>query len=434
MDLGFRKMTLFLSDLLALYVSLGVTIFIGYFGEFDVDLYVSHAIPFSFLYLIWLTILYVFDLYDLSVPMTSAPFLRRWVGALALLLGTGITFFYAFPFLGISPKTNLAIHVAVFGLLAYLARRSFLKHASVWSIGLLDLSPEESREMERIIHAYRHQGYTCASLGEEGSDLPTMIQQHRVHVVILPRSMFSNKDRVAQMYQSLGTGVVFLDLPAAYEMFARRIPVDSIDERWFLQYLQLPSQRSFVALKRFMDICGAFVLLVFTSPFWFIIAVLIKVTDSGPVFYRQQRIGQHRERFSIIKFRTMRMDAEAQGVQWASKQDTRVTRVGAFLRRTHLDELPQMLNVLKGELSLVGPRPERPEFVNQLEVEIPHYRARHFIKPGFTGWAQIKFRYARSVEDSKTKFEYDLYYIKNRSAIMDVLILLKTIQLFFRHA
>ncbi|MBI4435307.1 sugar transferase [Candidatus Uhrbacteria bacterium] len=434
MDLGFRKAILLLSDLVILYFSLWVAVWVGFWGQLDTTLYFSHAIPFTFLFGIWMVILYILDLYDLSVPITSAAFLRRWALALGLFLGSGVVFFYAVPSLGITPKTNLLVHVLLFGFLAYLARRSFLQHAAVWRIGLLDLSQEESHEMSRIIHAYRHQGYTCVPLEGEGNDLPALIEKHHVHVVILPRSMFSNKERVAQMYQSLGTGVEFLDLPAAYEMFARRVPVDSIDERWFLQYLQLPSQTSFETLKRLVDLCGSFVLLVLSVPFWVLIAALIKVGDGGPVFYRQERVGQHRHLFSIMKFRTMRTDAEAQGAQWASKEDARITRVGAFLRRTHLDELPQMLNVLKGDLSLVGPRPERPEFVRQLEVEIPHYRARHFIKPGFTGWAQIKFRYARSVSDSKTKFEYDLYYIKNRSLIMDALILLKTIQLFFRGA
>jgi len=128
----------------------------------------------------------------------------------------------------------------------------------------------------------------------------------------------------------------------------------------------------------------------------------------------------------------MHQDAEKSGPVWAQASDTRVTYVGSFLRKTHLDELPQMINILKGEISLVGPRPERPEFMTLLEREIPFYRVRHFVQPGFTGWAQIKFRYARSVMDSKRKFEYDLYYIKNRSVVLDVLILLKTIPLLFR--
>jgi exopolysaccharide biosynthesis polyprenyl glycosylphosphotransferase len=432
MDLLFRKILLLITDAMLLYVSLGLTILIGFWGQFNGALYLSHAAPFSFLYLIWLVLFYTFDLYDLSVPVTSAPFLRRWMFALVLLLGSGMAFFYIVPVTGIAPKTNLVIHVFLFWCLAYVARRLFLKHRTAWKIGLGELSAQDTQEIERVIHAYRHQGYTCVRLQLNEGQFAQMIRESKVRVVILPRSFFLQPVRLSQVYQCLGTGVVFLDLPGAFELFARRIPVKSIDEQWFLQHLQVSAQTSYRFFKRIIDLCGAVLLLALTFPIWFAIAIAIKLEDGGPVIYTQKRVGQHGTPFSILKFRTMRTDAELYGAQWASKMDSRVTRVGDILRRTHLDELPQMINVLKGELSLVGPRPERPEFVHKLETEIPHYHARHFIKPGFTGWAQIKFRYARSVLDSQKKFEYDLYYMKNRSLILDVLILLKTVQLIFR--
>ncbi len=431
MDLGLRKVSLFMSDVLALYASLFVTTCIGFWGEFDIGVYVLHAAPFTLIYILWLIILYIVDLYDLSIPVASALFFRRWVGALTLLFLTGIAFFYVFPFYGIAPKTNLLIHIILFGALSYAARRIFVRHTD-WRIGLFGLNEREQEEIKKEIDTYQHQGYVCVSL--EDDHLATLVAREQIRVVILPRWLFSDKPTLLQMYQSLGRGVIFLDLPAAFEMFARRIPVDSIDERWFLQHLQLPSQAVLKTLKRFFDVVGATLLLMLSSPLWVLFGLLIKLQDGGPIFYTQKRVGFHGKEFSIIKFRTMRPDAESHGVQWATKKDTRATPIGAFLRRTHLDELPQMLNVLRGDLSLVGPRPERPEFVAQLEQEVPHYRSRGLVKPGFTGWAQIKFRYARSVSDSKTKFEYDLYYIKNRSLIMDVLILLKTIQLFFRQS
>ena len=182
-----------------------------------------------------------------------------------------------------------------------------------------------------------------------------------------------------------------------------------------------------------MDIILALALLIATLPLWPIIALFIKVEDGGPIFYRQERIRKDGKPFFLIKFRSMNQEAEAKtGAIWAKEKDPRITRVGKFLRRVHLDELPQMLNILKGEISLVGPRPERPEFISQLEKEIPHYRMRHLIKPGFTGWAQLKFRYGRSVMDAREKFQYDLYYLKNRSLFLDLGILLKTFQLFFK--
>lgn len=227
-------------------------------------------------------------------------------------------------------------------------------------------------------------------------------------------------------------GVTFLEPTVAFEFFARRVPLSAVDHYWFLRNVQDREHGFSRLIKRAFDLIAASCLLLISLPFWFFIYIAIKLEDNGPVFYRQTRMGWGRKLFDVYKFRTMRIDAEKDGAVWAQKDDQRVTRIGKILRWTHLDELPQMLNVLIGDISLVGPRPERPEFVMQLENQIPHYHVRHFIKPGFTGWAQIRYRYARSVSDSQTKFEYDLYYIKNRSFVLDVLILLKTAQLLFR--
>jgi len=186
-------------------------------------------------------------------------------------------------------------------------------------------------------------------------------------------------------------------------------------------------------IKRVIDVILALLMLLISFFFWPFIALAIKLEDSGPIFYRQERIGKDKKPFLLIKFRSMKKKAERYGQPvWAEKKDPRITRVGKLLRRTHLDEIPQMLNILKGDIGLVGPRPERPEFAAQLEKEIPYFPMRHIIKPGFTGWAQIKFRYARSVVDSLEKFQYDLYYLKNRSLMLDLRILLKTFKLFFR--
>jgi len=212
-----------------------------------------------------------------------------------------------------------------------------------------------------------------------------------------------------------------------------KIQISSISENWLLENLKEKERGFYNKAKRIMDIILASLILLLTFPFWLFIALTIKFEDRGPVFYFQERVGKNKKTFLLIKFRSMKVGAEKEtGPVWAKKEDSRVSKVGKILRITHLDELPQMINVLKGDISLVGPRPERPEFVAQLEKEIPYYHIRHLIKPGFTGWAQIKFRYARSVVDSLEKFQYDLYYLKNRSLILDLKILLKTLQLFFK--
>ena len=180
--------------------------------------------------------------------------------------------------------------------------------------------------------------------------------------------------------------------------------------------------------KRLMDIMLSIGLLTILSPLLLLVALIIKLDSPGPILYRQERVGMNGRLFQVIKFRSMVSDAEKRGAIWASKNDSRVTKVGAFIRKTRIDEIPQAFNVLVGEMSFVGPRPERPQFVALLEKEIPFYQDRHKVKPGITGWAQVEFEYGASVEDARVKHTYDLYYIKNFSVIFDLIILLKTVR------
>ena len=179
--------------------------------------------------------------------------------------------------------------------------------------------------------------------------------------------------------------------------------------------------------RRTLDVIGSLMLLAFTFPLLLLVAFLIKVDSTGPVLYRQSRVGLHGRIFTILKFRSMRVDAEAAGPRWATDRDPRMTRIGAFIRATRLDEVPQLLNVLRGEMSLVGPRPERPHFVQQLAAIIPRYNERTHVLPGITGWAQINYPYGASVEDARAKLAFDLFYINNRALLLDLRILLRTI-------
>ncbi len=181
-------------------------------------------------------------------------------------------------------------------------------------------------------------------------------------------------------------------------------------------------------MKRGFDIIMALSLLIFTFPVLVACAVAVKVSSPGPVFYKQIRVGRHGKHFSILKFRSMIKDAEKDGARWAAPADERITKVGAFLRRSRLDEIPQVINILRGEMSFVGPRPERPEFTQMLVKHLPHYNERHLMKPGLTGWAQVNSPYGASVEDSRDKLTYDLYYVKNFSLILDLFIIIKTVR------
>ncbi|MBI4256914.1 exopolysaccharide biosynthesis polyprenyl glycosylphosphotransferase [Candidatus Uhrbacteria bacterium] len=427
-----RKILIFFGDILLLLGTMVVTLLFGFWGSFESGIFFSHVLAFSFLFLVWLVILYSLDLYDLSLPI-SFSVLSRFFLAWVCFLATGAGYFYLVAFTQLNPKTNLVTYVSLFIGTAFIWRLVFsLKLSAIasWRIGFLDVG-EEEQELRQSIESLKQHGYQYIPVSIDRG-LEEQIKEYHLQALVFPHGFFSDPKHIQTLYACLGEGVSFFEPAQVYEVFTRRIPLSTIDQQWFIRNLQEKERGISLRLKQTFDMVGALLILVLTLPLWMLIALAIKLEDGGAIFYEQQRVGKHGKTFFIKKFRTMRNDAEVGGVQWAQESDPRVTRVGRVLRTTHLDELPQMLNVLKGDLSLVGPRPERPEFVRVLETEIPHYHVRHFIKPGFTGWAQIKFRYARSVSDSKTKFEYDLYYLKNRSPIMDALILLKTVQLFFR--
>jgi exopolysaccharide biosynthesis polyprenyl glycosylphosphotransferase len=188
-------------------------------------------------------------------------------------------------------------------------------------------------------------------------------------------------------------------------------------------------------LKRVADFTFSFLFLAAVLPITLLVAIAIKLETKGPVFYRQERVGLNGEIFRVWKFRSMRIDAEKDGVpRWASSKDDRVTRVGRFIRKVRIDEIPQVLNVLKGDMSFVGPRPERPYFVQQLRQKIPYYDIRHRVKPGITGWAQVSYRYGETVEDARQKLAFDLYYVKKDDFFLDMAILVQTVRvILFAH-
>ena len=217
------------------------------------------------------------------------------------------------------------------------------------------------------------------------------------------------------------------DAVAFYERLNQKIALEGLTPSYLVFHggFRWPSR----AVKRGMDILLATLALLITIPLWIVLPILIKLSSQGPVFYRQERVGWQGRRFTILKFRSMQQNAEAAGCAiWAEEYDRRATAVGRFMRRYRLDELPQLLNVLRGDMSMVGPRPERPEFIGRLSRDVPYYSYRLAVKPGITGWAQVKFRYGATVQDAAEKLQYDLYYIKHMSVRLDGLIALKTIR------
>lgn len=260
------------------------------------------------------------------------------------------------------------------------------------------------------------------------ADLEDVVDRHRVDMLVMSEGTERLEvfERAARCAEHNDTRLVSLN--AFNELVFQRVAVEELNSAW-LQHIMHPRYRPAPrVLIRALDIAGAVVIGVLTMPIWLITALLVKLEDGGPVFYSQERCGERGRVFTIVKFRSMRPDAEAHGARWsAGKDDDRITRVGAVIRRLHIDELPQLLNVLHGDMSIVGPRPERPEFVYGLEREIPFYNRRHLVKPGITGWAQVRAGYGMSDEGAMIKLSRDLFYLKHQSLFLYVYILLATV-------
>ena len=256
-----------------------------------------------------------------------------------------------------------------------------------------------------------------------------LARAHNVTMIVLLPDAPIDEEIAETLLQAKLHGQMIVDVRSFCEHMVHRLPVSQISSEWLLteEGFSLNTRGSLRRMKRVLDLCAAFILLVCTSPIMLLAALAVRFESPGPVIYSQRRVGLFGKTFTVFKFRSMRNDAEKNGAVWAMKSDPRVTKVGKFIRKTRIDELPQLWNVLKGEMSLIGPRPERPEFVEELEKEIPFYSLRHAVKPGVTGWAQVCYPYGSSVDDSRRKLEYDLYYAKNMSLLLDIKIVLKTI-------
>jgi sugar transferase (PEP-CTERM system associated) len=260
-------------------------------------------------------------------------------------------------------------------------------------------------------------------------NLKRFVENLGVSEVVLALEERRNSLPLSDLLRIKTAGVHVNDFSSFIERETGRVDLDTVNPSWLIFSDGFSSGRAVSSVaKRLFDITASLLLLLFTLPLIVIFAVLVKLDSRGPALFHQRRVGLYGQTFDVVKLRSMRLDAEAGGAQFASKNDPRVTRVGRFIRKVRIDELPQVWSVLKGEMSFVGPRPERPEFVADLEDKLPYYAERHMVKPGITGWAQVNFPYGASLEDSRHKLEYDLYYAKNYTPFLDLLIILQTLR------
>ncbi|MDD6088743.1 MAG: sugar transferase [Desulfovibrionaceae bacterium] len=275
---------------------------------------------------------------------------------------------------------------------------------------------------------YNHSSLAGACLGTPLEVESVAEKYHATMIVLLPDAPLDD-DIATNLLQAKLHGRMIVDVRSFCEHMTHRLPVSQIDSGWLLTEsgFSLNTRGSLRRLKRAFDVASSLSLLLLTLPIMLIAAVCIRLESPGPVIYCQKRVGLFGRTFTIFKFRSMRQDAEKNGAVWAAEHDPRITRFGRFIRKTRIDELPQLWNVLNGDMSLIGPRPERPEFVAQLERQIPFYGLRHAVKPGVSGWAQVCYPYGSTVDDARRKLEFDLYYVKNMSLLLDIHIVLKTI-------
>ncbi len=417
---------------------------------FTLEFIWPRAFWFVVLPLLWLALAHANDYYNLRITSHFSSSITRlaWI-TLQLLLAYGIFFLLsprdALPRLFILYYAGLSLAL----IMAWRAGRLFLtrwssfrRRALIVGTGSASqviweaIEQEVQRDYEIVgcvtsAHALASPVGQTELLGT-GKELPRLVQQYGISELIVSYVNDVPNDIFQGLMNCYGQGTAIVPMPMLYEQITGRIPIELVDQH--LWALVLPHEEHslafhvYQALKRIMDSLLALVGLALFAVCFPALALAIKLDSPGPIFYRQERVGKGGKVFRIVKLRSMINDAEKlTGARWADAHDKRITRVGRIMRKTRLDEVPQLFNVLVGDMSLVGPRPERPEFVRLLTSEIPFYPTRHAAKPGLTGWAQIRYRYGNSTEDALRKLQYDLYYIRHQSFIFDLLILARTI-------
>ena len=433
----FKQIILIFGDVLILYASLIITLWLRYGKLFYAALIGYHIEPFTIIFGIWIVIFYIADLYDLQALKNNFEFKKRFWSAVFLNVIIAALFFYSLPDFKISPKTNLGIFLIIFGGLNYLWRQIYnlaLSKTGTASRVLLIGSNKTAEEIANKIENNPQLGYKIKYWMKGGSEdkefehLSQIVIANKINTVVIPAHLKKDSKSAKLIYKTLILGIEVMDLSRLYELIFQKIPLAELEEVWFLENLE-KKHKIYELISRPLEFILASILTILLLPLAIVIVILIKITSPGSAFFAQKRLGKNGKEFIIWKFRTMKIDAEKDGPRWANyHKDERVTPIGHLLRRSHIDELPQLYNILKGELSFVGPRPERPEFVEKLRKELPYYDLRHLANPGITGWAQINYRYAASIEDGYQKLQYDIYYIKNNSPLLDFLIILKTIK------
>ena len=409
----------------------------------------SLILPKSFLIaLVFQLFLHLRDVYDLRKTLSMPEYFLKLGEALLFSSGVLWILYYIFPALLVGRGVYIISLVLISAFLLvwhalvrlYIRRRAPNTRLLVLGTGRLarDLVRQIIRRPELGMQVQGFVGDDPALVGVSlvnpkvvglVAELPRLVKQHKADRIVVELQDRRGTLPFQDLLDFKTRGIAIEDATTVYEQVTGKIAIENLKPSWLIFNSGFRVSRSLLIQKRILSILVSTVLLILFAPVTLLLMVLIRLGSPGPIFHRQQRVGQDGCVFTLWKFRSMYEDAEADtGPVWAEKHDPRATPIGRFMRRTRLDELPQLYNVLVGNMSLVGPRPERPEFVTELSTGIPYYHLRHSVKPGITGWAQINYRYASSIAQTTEKLQYDLFYIKNMSMLLDALIVLETIK------
>lgn len=444
-----KRLFLFLGDVLILYLSLYLTLFFRYGLDFSSQISI-HLIPFSLLFIFWIIVFYIAGLYELNLSKNLPDFYSSLFNSIAISTALSVIFFYLIDIkiVQIAPRRNLLIYLVVFtGLISLwrylynrLLEKTFKNNTII--VGFDQISFEFAKFLIRNPQ-YGYNLKYAFDISEQAAfsfrdidfrqlrgtkDMERILNDEHINTIILNPEAYRLPNIIDFFYKASKKGIQFVNLATAYERILKKVPLEAISQLWFLEKVSRAEKRFYEFVKRLIDLVLSLIGLVALIVIFPFTGPAIKLTSPGPLFYRQKRVGKGGKIFEVVKFRTMVDGAEKNGAVWAQKDDHRVFEVGRFLRKTRLDELPQVLNILKGEMSVVGPRAERPEFVEKLKKDIPFYEERLLVRPGLSGWAQINYGKDLDSNDTKEKLQYDLYYIKNRSFTIDLAVILKTIK------
>lgn len=455
-DFLLRRLVLVAGDYavfaLSLFLALGLRD-----GRVDIGHFRDHLLPFGILWTIWIVVFYINGLYEPEAIRDRLRLFRNYLEAMVANLVVGFAFFYLVPVFGIAPRTNLFLHFAVALLLGYGWRVAYNARIfpSLFRNRVLFVGPaQEAGAVIRLLKDGRL-GYALAAVvatdggpkpenapawSDRLSDLPKLLEQEQVQTLVVGHRPDEIPGLADALYPSLFSRISLIDRASLEEAVTGKVPLEHVSQLWFLEHIHEQEKAWIDAAKRVIDVALAIPFGIATILMLPFVALAIRLSSPGPVFIRQTRIGKLNRPFTLIKFRSMHAlspdgSAETKGAQFTkdAKTDPRLFPVGRILRQTRLDEFPQIWNILRGDLSFVGPRPERPEFVEPLQAKMPFYALRHLVRPGLTGWAQVRYLTpVAKLDDNLVKLQYDLYYIRHRSLLLDLAILLKTVGIMLR--